>query len=103
MNGCCGADGGRKSSTGARRLREISVWGLPSILLVLVPKCPACLAAYVALWTGIGLSLSAAAYLRWAMLLLCVAALLFLLVKRLGRMRVIFSIMRSITVASEQR
>lgn len=48
------------------------------------PKCPACLAAYVALWTGLGLSLSAA-NLRWAMVLLCASSLLFLSVKHLSR------------------
>jgi hypothetical protein len=35
------------------------------------------------LWTGLGLSIATATYLRWALLLLCVASLLFLIVKRL--------------------
>jgi hypothetical protein len=57
--------------------------------LVLVPKCPLCLAAYVTLWTGLSLSLSTATYLRWGLLSLCVASLLFLTVKRLGRVAAI--------------
>jgi hypothetical protein len=61
------------------------VWLLPSAILVLVPKCPACLAAHVALWTGLGLSFSTATYLRWALLLLCLASLLFLIGKHLAR------------------
>jgi len=56
----------------------------------LVPKCPACLAAYVTLWTGLGLSLATATYLRWMLLFLCVASLLFLIVKRLDRKGAIF-------------
>jgi hypothetical protein len=56
----------------------------------LVPKCPACLAAYVAVWTGLGLSLSAAPYLRWALLFLCVVSLLFLIVNRLDRLGAVF-------------
>jgi hypothetical protein len=85
MSTCCGAGAGKKPPTWRRRTREISAWILPSAVLALVPKCPACLAAYVTLWTGLGLSLSAATYLRWALLFLCVATLLFLIVKRLNR------------------
>jgi len=90
MSACCNAAGGRKAPAWTRRARGIFAWGLPSAILVLVPKCPACLAAYVVLWTGLGLSLSTAAYLRWGLLLLCVASLLFLVVERLNRMGTIF-------------
>jgi hypothetical protein len=44
----------------------------------------------VTLWTGLGLSLSTATYLRWVLLFLCVASLLFLIVERLDRIRAIF-------------
>src|SRR5215475_3628387 len=91
MSACCNAVSDRKSPTWVRRTREVFAWVLPSATLVLMPKCPACLAAYVALWTGLGLSLTTATYLRWAMLLLCVASLLFLIVKRLGRVTAVFS------------
>jgi len=43
------------------------------------------------LWTGLGLSLSTATYLRWVLLFLCVASLLFLIVERLDRIGAIFS------------
>jgi hypothetical protein len=91
MSSCCNADSDRKTSTWLRRVQEIFAWVFPSAILVLVPKCPACLAAYVTLWTGLGLSLSAATYLRWVLLFLCVASLLFLIVKRLDRIGAIFS------------
>ncbi len=61
------------------------------------PKCPACLAAYVMLWTGLGLSLSTANYLRWALLFLCVASLLFLIVKRRDRITAVFSTLKKET------
>jgi hypothetical protein len=90
MSACCGAAGGRKTPARARRVREFFAWALPSVTLVLVPKCPACLAAHVTLWTGLGLSLSTATYLRWALLSLCVASLLFLMVVRLDRLGAVF-------------
>jgi hypothetical protein len=91
MSACCDAAGARNTPTWVRRGREIFAWALPSAILVLVPKCPACLAAHVMLWTGLGLSLSAATYLRWVLLSLCVASLLFLIVKRLDRLGAVFS------------
>ena len=91
MSACCDAASDRKTPMWVRRVREILAWILPSAILVLVPKCPACLAAHVALWTGLGLSISTAAYLRWLLLFLCVAALLFLIVERLDRIATISS------------
>ena len=49
---------------------------LAAAILLLMPKCPACLAAYALAWTGLGLSVAAAASLRAALLLLAAAALL---------------------------
>ena len=83
MNTCCDAAGGRKTPPAMRGAREILAWVLPGIALVFVPKCPACLAAYAALWTGLGMSLATATYLRWAWLVICVAALLFLVATRI--------------------
>ena len=90
MIACCDAASVRKTPTWMRRVREVFAWVLPGAILVLVPKCPACLAAHVTLWTGLGLSLSTATYLRWVLLFFCVASLLFLIVKRLDRIGAVF-------------
>jgi hypothetical protein len=80
-----------ENADAARTVREIFAWVLPSAILVLVPKCPACLAAHVTLGTGLGLSLSTATYLRWVLLSLCIASLLFLIVKRVDLIGAILS------------
>jgi hypothetical protein len=90
MSACCDAAGPTKSSW-ARSARGILAWIFPSAFLVLVPKCPACLAAYVTLWTGIGLSLTTATYLRWALLVLAATLMFFLLAKRLDLAGAIFN------------
>src|SRR5688500_1359163 len=61
------------------RLIELTKWAVPTTLLVLMPKCPVCLAGYVALGTGLGISFTAAAWLRYGMIIVCVAALIYLL------------------------
>jgi hypothetical protein len=85
MSACCNSADDQAIHSKARTAREIAAWMFPGGILVLAPKCPACLAAYVALWTGVGLSLSAAAIVRWALLFLSVAFLLLLLLKHLRR------------------
>ena len=76
----------RRPPSALRRLRRATEWAIPGALLVAMPKCPACLAAYVALFTGVGLSLSAAAHLRILALSLCVATLAVLTAKRVCAM-----------------
>ena len=50
-------------------------------LLILMPKCPACLAAYVSLAAGVGVSITTAAYLRWTVIGLCAAVVAFVCVR----------------------
>jgi len=65
-------------------LRGAIGWFVPAATLVLMPKCPACVAAYVAV-AGIGLSMSTASYMRLGILTLCTCWLSYLLVKRIWR------------------
>ncbi len=82
-------DGETHRLTFARRGLDVGGWIVPSAILALLPKCPACLAAYVAVWTGVGLSLSTATQLRAGLLIVCIASLLYLAARRLGRFDVV--------------
>lgn len=68
-----------------RRGKEVAPWLLPSGLLILMPKCPVCFAAYIAAGTGLGLSLPAATGLRIALIALCLLSLAFLAARLLFR------------------
>lgn len=58
-----------------RRKRGLAGWLVPGAALVLMPKCPVCVAMYVALFTGVGISVAMASALRTAALFLCAALL----------------------------
>ncbi|MBI1320450.1 MAG: hypothetical protein GC168_16115 [Candidatus Hydrogenedens sp.] len=81
---CSGASatGGRAARWSAETLR----WLLPAGTLALMPKCPMCLAGYIALFTGLGVSVPLAGYLRWGAIVVCVAWLGLLLLWRARRL-----------------
>jgi hypothetical protein len=69
---CC--VGGSASRRLARRLSMAAASILPGAVLVLLPKCPLCLAAWLTVVTGIGFSAVAAAWVRGMLLVFWVAA-----------------------------
>jgi hypothetical protein len=71
----------------SRSVWEIAAGALSLGVWVLMPKCPVCLAAYVALWTGLGLSFGAATSIRWSLLALSGVLLMYLAVRRVSRLR----------------
>jgi hypothetical protein len=83
--GCCVASSGSgRVAGGARHWRESVRWIIPSGILVLLPKCPACLVAYIAIVGGIGISVTTAMYVRWGVVILCIGSLAYFAVS-LGR------------------
>ena|SRR5438105_686147 len=57
-------------------------WLFPAALLVLMPKCPMCVVAYLALFTGIGISVSAAKLIQILMMAFCLISLAYLAVRQ---------------------
>ena len=75
---CC-----RSGKTGIGRWLPVTVeWLIPGAVLLLIPKCPLCIIAYVAMFTGIGLSVSTAASLRMIAIVLCLGSLLYFVTRR---------------------
>ena len=89
---CCqiktrAGDNTRRPASRLRRGGGIAGWIVPTATLALLPKCPVCVAAYVAFATGIGISLPTATYLRTILVVLCVASLVFVTAKRVRSLR----------------
>lgn len=63
--------------SGGRLKGPVSLATGSGLILLLMPKCPACVAAYIALATGLSLSFSGAAFLRTSVLVLCGILLAF--------------------------
>ena len=91
MNGrCCEPDPkrpgcGEGAATRPARRSGIGLagWVVPGTILAIMPKCPACLAAYVAVATGLALPTTVAASLRVALIALSLAWFSYLGVRRI--------------------
>ena len=70
-----------------RRSFNVATKMVPIAILAVLPKCPMCLAAYVALGTGIGISLAAATYIRFLLIAVCVTSLVYFTFKAVRRRR----------------
>ncbi len=80
---CC--EGTSTSSRTRRGLSTAAGTVGPAAVMALLPKCPACIAAYLAMGAGMGVTVSTAAHLRMAILVLCVACAAFVTARHLRR------------------
>lgn len=64
-----------------RRAWRNTQWIFPATLLALIPKCPLCVAAYVALFTGVGISVTTARWIQILMFVLCLVSLTYFAVR----------------------
>jgi hypothetical protein len=84
--------GGRTSGSFARRLSRAATSILPGAVLVFLPKCPLCLAAWLTVATGVGFSAAGAAWARGMLVVFWVAAVARIIWRRaLGNRRPILS------------
>lgn len=89
----------RSGPRSRRRWFRLAEWTLPTAVLVLLPKCPLCIVAYVAVVTGAGISAATATILKEALLIVCVSSLAYLALRSCNireRMNVVQSPERSI-------
>lgn len=70
-----------KAAGKARRFRGLSGVIGSGALLILLPKCPVCVAVYLAFWTGAGFLVPAAHYVRLVAAGLFVGSLLYVLAR----------------------
>ncbi|OAI56962.1 hypothetical protein AYO50_02160 [Acidobacteria bacterium SCGC AG-212-P17] len=72
------ADGKARPSSAGRRGFAVGKFSLPMLILALLPKCPACFAAYLALGTGISVSVTVASLFRTLLIGICVTSLVWI-------------------------
>lgn len=65
--------------------RQAIRWIVPSVILAAMPKCPMCVAAYVTLLTGCGISLAAAISMWWVVVVGCAGSLAYFTMQAVRR------------------
>ena len=70
---CCEAQPAARRGLAARPWRSAGACVGSGTMLVLLPKCPVCIAAYLAVWTGAGIAAPIAGRLHLAMVAIFVA------------------------------
>jgi hypothetical protein len=75
---------GRHTSSQPAKAARSFGWLLPTAILALLPKCPLCIAVWIAI-AGFSLSLSTIANLRTAVIILCVISLIAFAIATLRR------------------
>lgn len=83
MSKCCCTSEPRRSVV--KRGAGLLGWAVPGVVLALVPKCPMCVAGYIAVATGVGVSVSTASLLRTAVIASWAGAMLLLAVRAIHR------------------
>ena len=77
----------RQQRTWRSRATEVAGWIVPGAVLALMPKCPMCLVAYVALCSGLTLSCSSAHVLMRLLTALCIGTLALFVIRRVVNWR----------------
>lgn len=70
-----------------RAVKNSARWIIPGVVLALLPKCPLCLAAWLSLALGIGISSSAASVLHATLLSLCLFFCILFLIRHICLLR----------------
>ena len=60
---------------------------VPSLLLAFMPKCPMCIVAYVALFTGLGISVATAHWMQIFLWAFCLILFAYLAITRIALFR----------------
>ena len=80
---CCEAQPAARRGSATRPWRSAGSCVGSGAMLLLLPKCPVCIAAYLAVWTGAGAAMPIAGHLRFVLAAIFVVSLAFLLTRSL--------------------
>ena len=87
MNGECCAGGRRPRRRPAPQFSGAAAWVLPAALLMVMPKCPLCLAVWLTALTGVGFSAGGASWARATLVLFWIAAVVLVAVPKVRAAR----------------